>query len=72
MSINLSYTHTQAIPDTTWTVLHGLNCRPVLSVLVINDQSVLEQIIPSDIQHPDLMHSIITFTRPYAGEARAI
>lgn len=64
-----NHTHTQDTPADTWTIAHGLNCKPVVSVSV-NYDGKLQVILPSQIQFVDLNTVVVSFTQPYSGVAR--
>ena len=64
-----SHTHEQAIPASVWTVSHGLNCKPSVSV-VVNYQGSMQEIIPNSVSFPDDNTVVIGFTTPYSGSAR--
>lgn len=64
-----NHTHNQTTPADTWTIAHGLNCNPVVSVSV-NYDGVLQIILPSQIQFVDLNTVVVSFTQPYSGVAR--
>lgn len=66
-----SHTHQQPTEASTWTIPHGLNCKPSVYVMV-NYDSVLQPIIPSEISYPDDSVVVIGFTQPFSGEARLV
>lgn len=64
-----SHTHTQSVASDTWTIAHGLACKPSVSVQV-EYSSVLQTIIPNSITYTDLNTVVVHFTTPFAGTAR--
>ncbi len=64
-----SHNHEQTTPATTWTVTHGLNCKPNVAVMV-NYQGSVQEIIPNSITFPDDSTVVIGFTNAYSGFAR--
>ena len=67
-----SYTHTQAVEGTLWTIIHSLNTSaPIVSVNVDNE-GTLEKIIPKDIRVTDANTVEVEFTSAWAGNARII
>jgi hypothetical protein len=57
------YTHTQTIPNATWTIIHNLGFRPQVAV-VIDGEEVL-----ADVSWPDLNTVIVTLDIPRMGQA---
>ena len=64
-----SHTHTQSVPSATWTIVHGLACKPSVSV-VVTYQGSDQEIIPNSVSFPDNNTVVVGFTTPYSGSAR--
>jgi len=64
-----TYTHTQSIADTTWTINHQMGTRPIVSTQVTIDGAV-QVILPREVEYPDLNNVIIRFTSARTGTAR--
>lgn len=66
-----SHTHNQPTPSNTWTINHGLRCKPSVSVLV-DYEGTRQPIIPQEIEIPDESTVTIRFSQPFSGQARLI
>lgn len=64
-----SHTHNQTSASNQWTIEHGLNCKPSVSVAVMY-QGQEQTIIPNQISYPDNNTVVVSFTQPYTGTAR--
>ena len=64
-----SFNHTQETASNTWTINHGMNCKPSVAVQVLFE-GVLQTIIPHSITFPDDMTVVVGFTMPFSGTAR--
>ena len=64
-----SFNHTQATASNTWTINHGMHCKPSVAVQVLFEGE-LQTIIPHSITHPDDMTVVVGFTMPFSGTAR--
>jgi hypothetical protein len=64
-----SHTHEQSTPSNTWTIVHGLNCKPSIAVQ-INYNGQIQTIIPNSIAYTDDNTVVVGFTSPYSGTAR--
>jgi hypothetical protein len=62
----MSYTHTQTVASTVWTVTHDLN-EAIVSAQVLNSAGVD---IIGDIEYIDTNTLNIKFDRALAGEAK--
>lgn len=60
-----TYTHNQAMPSATWTIVHNLGFRPAVDAYDTADQEC-----EGDIAHPDLDTTVLTFSAAFAGWAR--
>lgn len=63
----LSYTHTQTVAATTWTITHNLGYNP--AGIVISDQAGSE-VTPDNIDYPNTSTVVVSFLAPQAGTAR--
>lgn len=60
-----NYTHTQAVPATTWTIVHNLGFNPAgVAVFDSSDRNVI-----GDIDHIDLNTLTVTFAAGFSGIA---
>lgn len=64
-----SHTHEQTTPSATWTITHGLSCRPTVNVKVMHE-GVLTGILPKNITFPDINTVVVEFSSARTGEAR--
>ena len=64
-----SHSHTQDTESNSWTIVHGLACKPAVAVQVLY-QGSLQTIIPNSITYPDLNTVVVGFTTPFSGTAR--
>jgi hypothetical protein len=64
-----SHTHQQTTPAATWTIVHGLKCKPSVAVSVTYQGNV-QSIIPNSVTYPDDNTVVVGFTTPYSGTAR--
>lgn len=64
-----SYTHVQATESATWNIRHGLNCYPVVDVVITLD-GANEVLLPKDVVHSDKNNTVLTFDTPISGIAR--
>jgi len=61
----VSYTHNQGVPSTTWTINHNLGFRPVVAVTdSAGDECV------GDIAHSNTNTLVVTFSSSFSGRAR--
>lgn len=58
------YTHDQLTPATVWTIVHNLNCYPMVKVV---DSAKTE--VTTDVDHPDANTVVITVAAPFSGTA---
>lgn len=61
---NSSYTHTQGLPESIWTVTHNLNKRPSVSIVTSFGAAVV-----GEINYIDNNNLTITFADPFSGKA---
>jgi len=71
MANSHSYTHTQSVPSTDWTIAHGLGVRPLVSVQVAVGGTI-QAILPKAVEYPDDQTVIVRFTSARSGTARLI
>ena len=64
-----SHNHEQTVPAVTWTITHGLNCYPTVSVKVMHEGAVTA-ILPKNISYPDKKTVLVEFSSARIGEAR--
>lgn len=58
------YEHTQSVPSATWTVTHGLNKFPSVTVVTSAGDLIL-----SDVDVVDQNTAVLTFAAPFSGVA---
>jgi len=63
-----AHIHEQNDLEADWTINHGLGYIPIVQVVLDDDF----QIIPKDVEHPDLDTTIVRFTSAQRGSARLI
>jgi hypothetical protein len=66
---NMQFDQTEAA--STWTINHGLNCKPVVAVYV-NYENKLQEILPGSIEYPSDSQVVIRFSQPFSGVARLV
>lgn len=66
-----SYTHTQTLATTDWTINHGLGTYPVCDVSIVKDAK-LQVVLPHSVEHVDENTAIVRFSSPFSGVARMI
>lgn len=59
------YEHTQAVPSTTWTVIHNLGYRPG-GILVLD---TLGRVSLGEVSYPDVNTVRISFSAAFSGSA---
>jgi len=59
-----NYVHTQSVASDTWTVIHGLNKKPSVTVV---DSAGTEW--KTEVEYIDLDQCVLYFSSPFAGEA---
>ena len=64
-----SHTHNQDTAADQWTIVHGLSCKPSVSVQVMY-QGQMQTILPNSITYTDDNTVVVGFTSPYTGTAR--
>lgn len=69
--MDLSFTHNQTVPSTTWTVNHNLGHKPVGDVWV-DYNGGKEKILPYAVIHIDDNTMQIVFTTAYSGAVRLL
>lgn len=69
--MSTSFTFTQEIPASTWTIEHNLNCAPIVDVLITLD-GILQKVIPLAVEHVTVDTMVVTFSSAQSGEARLI
>lgn len=62
--VDLSYVHTQSTPSTTWTITHGLQFIPNITV-VDSGGTVVE----GSYNYPNLNTVVLTFSGAFSGKA---
>jgi len=62
------FVFTQSSPAASWNIVHNLDTRPTVTILVLNDSSVYE-IVDTDITYVDLNTVYVVFASPVAGFA---
>lgn len=62
-----SYSHIQGVPSALWTINHNLGFYPSVTVVDTNGDEC-----EGDVEHPTLNQTTITFSAPFAGQARLI
>ncbi len=63
-----THDHVQNEASDTWTIAHGLNCRPGVSVSIDYEGS-LQVILPYSIKHVNLNTVEVKFSAPQSGVA---
>lgn len=63
--------HEQTTASDTWTINHGMNSKPSVSVFV-NYKGTVQEMLPKSVQYPDDNTVVIGFSQPYSGEARLV
>ena len=61
---DLSYTHTQAVVASVWTIPHNLGKRPAISILSVGGLEVWGEVL-----HVNTNLAIVYFDSPFAGLA---
>lgn len=61
----IGYIHTQASPNTVWTINHNLGFRPSVEVLDAGQNKVNAQ-----VTHPTVNQTVVTFNTAQSGLAR--
>ena len=64
-----SHNHKQEGASDTWTINHGLGCKPCVDVS-IHHEGTLQKMLPKAVEYPDNSTVIIRFTSPRSGTAR--
>jgi hypothetical protein len=62
--VDLSYVHTQSIASDTWTITHGLQFIPNITV-VDSGGTVVE----GSYNYPDANTAVLSFSHPFSGKA---
>jgi len=65
------YTHEQATPATTWTIVHAIGTYPIVDAYTTEGGQV-QKIIPSSVTYVDPNTCTITFTTPRSGFATVV
>lgn len=60
-----SYTHTQAVASSVWTINHNLGFRPAITLLTDGGA-----VIDAEIGHASDNAAVVTLSQPLAGTAR--
>ena len=64
-----TYTHTQTVASTTWTINHGMGYRPsVQTVVEVDGQNVV--MLPKSITHASDNQVVVEFSIARTGTAR--
>lgn len=66
------YQHSQASLSATWVITHDLNTPGIVIDVMVNQNGVLEKIIPLDITMTSANVTTITFTQQFTGVARIV
>lgn len=66
-----AYIHVQASPAISWTILHNLNTKPVVDVMVTHNGR-LEKILPLSVVILDSNSIQVNFSSLKTGKARLI
>lgn len=71
MALNpaFSFVHVQETEASSWTIPHGLNCKPSVSVQVLYSGQ-MTAIIPNSISYTDNNTVVVGFTTAFSGTAR--
>lgn len=59
-----AYAHTQSVPQTSWTIDHGLGYAP--NVTIVN---TLGDVVDGDVSYPSLTRVVLTFSAAFSGTA---
>jgi hypothetical protein len=62
-----SYTHTQGLASSVWTINHALGYKPIPAVY-----NLAGDVVEADVSNPTLNQTVITFAAPQLGSARFI
>lgn len=66
-----SHTHVQTLPDSVWTIPHGLGFYPSVTVIV-SENNVVQTMLPVAIEYTTLNDVVIKFSSPRVGQARLV
>lgn len=70
--VTMSYTHTQAVASSTWTINHNLHqAAPVVDIWIDLD-GVSTYIIPQSVTAPNDNTAVVEFSIPRAGIANVV
>ena len=61
---------TQATPSDTWVITYPFTGIPVVDIMVEIDGGALQKIMPEKVEQTAASTITVTFTQPYAGQAR--
>jgi hypothetical protein len=61
---SITYTHTQSVPSTTWTINHNLNKKP--SVTIVDSA---ETVVRGSVVYTDTNTLVLSFSAGFAGKA---
>jgi hypothetical protein len=59
-----AYVHDQAVPASSWTVLHSLGYYPNVTVV-----DTLGRVVVGDVSYPDIGNVVLTFSAAFSGRA---
>jgi hypothetical protein len=59
-----TYTHTQAVPSASWTVVHNLNKNPSITIVNTSDE-----VVAGCAEYDSANQITLTFDAPFAGKA---
>jgi hypothetical protein len=69
--IAISYTHVQASPDTTWTIVHNCGGYPIVDAYTVHNGETLK-ILPAEVTFVDANTCTLTFSVPRSGFATVV
>ncbi len=62
--IDFTYSHSQSVPNSTWTITHNLGYRPAVAVFDSSGTKVYGQ-----VTHTNANQAVVTFSSSFAGNA---
>lgn len=67
----MTFTHTQATPSTTWTIVHGQGGYPVVDAYISNN-GVVQKILPLGVEYVDQHTVALQFNVAHSGFATVV